>query len=89
MLAYFHFSEDFFCAWIVLWSMSCVLRPTLPPGRSVEQCDTPSPPAPPSGHRRGSLQVPASVLSLHFLTVTAGIPPGPRAPPLHTTEAAE
>lgn len=56
--------------------------------QSVEQCDTPSRTAPPSDHRQGILQVPASGLRLHFLAVTSRTPPGPRAPPLHKTEAA-
>lgn len=69
--------------------MSDIPSPTHLRGQSVERCDTPSPSAPPSGRRRGSLRAPPSGPSLRFLAATSGIPPGPGAPPLHTTEAAE
>lgn len=66
----------------------CPVWLTHPWEQSVERCGTPSQSAPPSGHRQGILQVPASGSRLHFLTVTSETPPGPKAPPLHMTEAA-
>lgn len=72
----------------LLQHISGILELTHLQGQSVALCDTLSPPGPPLGHHLGILQVPASELRLRSLTVTSGIPRGPRAPLHHMTEAA-
>lgn len=78
-----------FISFVILsWLVSVFLWPTCLQGQGAELCDTPSPSGPPSGHHLGSLRVPPSGLSLHFLAVISRTPPSPKVPPLHTTGAA-